>query len=714
MMKSEQVKRLFSPQPTAVVGASDRSMWALSVKRNLEADGHAAFAVNAKGGTFDGAPSHVDLASIPADVGLSFVVTNNAEEALAASAAAGIASLVVIGAGFAEAGEAGQRRQQELITAARAASQIILGPNNMGFVNFAENFAAFAQPVPPVRRGGVGFASQSGGFAAAALDYAHAKDVGLSHVITLGNEAMVDVVDCIDYFIDHPACRVIALFIETIRNPRDFMVAARRAFEAGKPIVACRIGGSESGSRAAAAHTGGLATDDRIIDAAFRQCGVVRVPSVEDMLLTAAVLDEYGILPGSRVGALSPSGAVGGIIGDLSDLHAISLPAFGAEAQRRLREEVLPEFAAIGNPLDFTAYVMVKPDLMPQSAGVLRDDPELEVVIFACVTCAPQTEAAAPMLGRLISSVVDQFRDSSKPLILMDFVDAGRTPYARSYRVERGLPYILPSIEKGIPALGRAMWWSERYRGGLGGRASGAAGRLEVAGASGNWSEAQARALLASAGVPVVPAVVARSGTEAVAAAQRFGEPVALKLVSPDVAHKSDIGGVRLNVSGDDAVRAAWEAVSAAGASVAGARVDGVLVSPMRRDGVELLVGVVRDPQWGLVLAVGLGGIWVEIMEDSALRILPVDRREIRSMLGELKGKGLLEGARGRMPADMDKLVDTIAAIGDLAVRLGDRIDAIEVNPLLVHGDRIEALDALVTWNEAADQQTENTGKDLP
>ncbi|MCK9541033.1 MAG: acetate--CoA ligase family protein [Novosphingobium sp.] len=669
--------------------------------RNTLKDGrNKAYPVNARGGRFGGEDCYTDIASISDKIDMAFVVTGNVEAAMADAANADVESLVIIGSGFAEAGDSGLLRQQKLVADARARGQLILGPNNMGFANLVDQAFAFPQALPDLRVGGVGLASQSGGFSAAAMDFAFAKDVGLSHVITLGNEAMIDVVDCMNYLVEHPGCRVIALFIETIRNPPAFMDAARRAFEAGKPIVACRIGRSEGGARAVAAHTGGMATDDRIIDAVFRQHGVVRAPSIEDLLLTAAILDEYGVLPGRGIGVLSPSGAVGSIISDLAEVSGVELPPLSDEARRRLREDVLPEFATAANPLDFTAYVTTKPEVMPLSAAVMRDDADLDMVAFTCVTCAPQTEAAAPLLGRLVDGIADIFRGSEKPLVLMDFVDAGTTAFARQFRRDHGLPFILPSVEKGVPALGRAIWWSERSRKGIGAPAAPARPVARPAGASGTWSEAESRDLLKQAGVPLVPAVLTSTAQAAISAAEDMSGPVALKLVSPDIAHKSDIGGVRLHVAGQAAISDAWNAVMEAGRAVPGARVDGVLVSPMRQEGLELLVGVARDPQWGLVLAVALGGIWVEVMNDSVLRVLPVDRPEIRAMLGELKGKSLLAGLRGAPPADLDRLIDAIAAIADLAFGLGDAITAIEVNPLLVHGHRIEALDALVSWND--------------
>ncbi|MCK9541031.1 MAG: acetate--CoA ligase family protein [Novosphingobium sp.] len=524
-----------------------------------------------------------------------------------------------------------------------------------------------------------------------------AKDVGISHALTVGNEAMIDVVDCMNYLVDNDDCRVIALFMESIRDPQAFMDAARRAFEAGKPVVACKIGRSERGKRAAEAHTGGLAADDRVVDAVFRQLGVIRVDSVEDLLITAAALDGYGELSGDRVAFLTGSGAACGMICDLAEKHRIELSDLSEGTRRKLRDEILPPFAAAQNPLDFTAYAVMDPSLPPNAMRALAADENTDIVVHVTANLPQEESPHTALMDQAVQRMVGVYNESPKPFVHMDFFSIDYTPYARAYRERHGLPFVLPSIEKGVPALARALWWSRRRREGLG-IASQEPDAAAVAGGTGAWSEAVARDYLAGQGVPVAPARLAATAEEAVAAARETGGPVAMKLVSAQIAHKSDIGGVRLGVDGDDAVRDAFVAIVAAGGSVPGAVVDGVLVSPMRTGGVEMLVGVVRDPHWGPVLAIGLGGVFVEILGDSALRVLPVSREEIGRMIDELAGRPLLDGARGLKPANRDRLIAVIAAIADAAWRLGDRLEALEVNPLRVDGDEVEALDALISW----------------
>jgi acyl-CoA synthetase (NDP forming) len=271
--------------------------------------------------------------------------------------------------------------------------------------------------------------------------------------------------------------------------------------------------------------------------------------------------------------------------------------------------------------------------------------------------------------------------------------------YSRDIMSKGNVPYVIPGLRQAVVALRNVAWWSEAT-----GSPSAPATTSTIPtppenSRHGRWSEDAARRMLAEAGVPVVPAVLVTSADEAVKAALDIGQPLALKIVSPDILHKSDIGGVRLEVAPDEqAVRAAYAAVTAAAATVPDARLDGVLVSPMRRGGVELLVGVVRDPQWGPMLAVAFGGIYVEILHDSALAPLPVTPNRARSMLERLRGIALLQGARGGTPANLDAVAATVASVADLAVALGDDLESLEINPLRVDGDSVEALDAVVTW----------------
>lgn len=703
---------LFAPRSVALVGASDGSAWSRCTFANLARGGFAGpvHCVSPTRPVVHGQPAFPSLAEVPGPVDLAVVLvgTDGVEGVLGEAADRGIANLVVIASGFAETGEEGVRRQQRLVDAAAAHGQALLGPNNLGFVNVAGHVHAFCQPMPAsVVAGGTALLSQSGAMGIFALTYLQARDVGLSLLVTLGNEATLTVTEAMAYALDDPGTRVIALFVESIRHPDRFAALARRALDAGKPVVVCKVGRSDRGARAAAAHTGALVGDQRVFSAAMRQLGVVEVDSLEALVATAGLLDRCGELPGSRLGVVTASGAACGVVGDVAAREGVALAELGPATVDRLRE-LLPPFATPQNPLDLTGYKVVRDDFVRQVHEAVAADPEVDVLVVT--TGIPLIPEAATEAKRAEQAGLAELAGTGGvPVVLMDYLPKDATDFSRSYRRELALPAVLPSIEQGIPAIGRALRWSAARRGRRQGAAAGerpggpshpvlpGIGRLLAGAAPGPWSEARARDLLFEAGVPVVPGLLAVDPEEAVLAAEALGYPVAVKVCSPDIPHKSDVGGIRLGVAGPADVAAAFDAVTGASRRACpDARVDGALVTAMRPGGIELLVSVVRDPAWGPVLTVGLGGVHVEVMGDAALRLLPAGPGEIRAALEELRAAPLLHGARGRPPADLDAVVAAVAAVGAAGVAVGERLEVLEVNPLVAHGSLVEALDVLL------------------
>ena len=705
---AKRMEQLFAPGNIAIVGASDNSGWSRSTYANLIAGEFPGeiYCVNPGRETAHGQRTYPSLGSLPETVDLAYVLVNTdaVMPVMKQAADAGVANLAVVAAGFAEAGPDGQERQRQLTEFARAHGQLVFGPNNLGYINSPANVIAFSQPMPwPFQGGGVSLLSQSGALAIFALEYFAARDVGLSCLMTMGNEAMINVAHGMEFLVEDPGTRVIALFLESIRQPEEFRRLATRALELGKPVVACKIGRSELGARAAAAHTGALVGDDAVIDAALCQLGVIRVDSLEDLIITAGLLDSYGAIRGGRVGVVTASGAMCGVVSDIAERDGIQLPDFSPATVDALQTDILPPFATAQNPLDLTGYTVVDPDLMHKAHDVVFDDPGLDVVVLTAGL--PQSQDGLSALhDDALRRIADQIKTAHAQVVLTSHLMTDHSAFARSYRAGLGLPMMLPGVEKGLPALARAIWWSEKLRaarrseataeppGGPRQAATGAAGPAA-------WSELRAREHVMAAGVPVVPGELAVSADGAVAAAERLGYPVVLKAVSASLLHKTNIGAVALDLANADQVGGAFRRVTEAAAAHV-PDLEGVLVTAMRRGGIELIVGVVRDPLWGPVLAVGLGGIWVEVLRDSAQRLLPASRTEIRAMLDELQASALLYGARGQEPADLAVLTDVIGRISDAAASLGDRLGTLEVNPLRVAGPEVEALDVLVTWRD--------------
>lgn len=699
----ERLRSFFEPKSIALVGASEKSAWFNYVYSNLHGRNFAGevYYINPRSQTIHGHPTVAHLAEIGKPVDLAFVMVppDVVPGIFREIVAAGIHNAILLTSGFGEIDAAGRQRQQELADYAQENDLVFLGPNCMGYINFAHNIAAMPGiPSVPVVPGGIALISQSGALTANMLAYAYSQHIGLNALVSTGNEASLSISDVVNYFVDDESTHVIALFVESFRNPTGFREVAQRALHKGKPIVAFKIGRSEISANVAQAHTGSLVGDDRVIEALFRQSGVIRVDSLEELLITSSILAQTGVLSGRRLGFQSISGGACDMAADRAEQVGIEFPPFTPQTKQALAQ-LLPVLGAAHNPLDTTGAAITNAALYEQVLTVISKDPHLD--IFLCAQGLPVNERELDGFGR----TAEVLHNAPCPAYL--FSNTGESiPEIAHMAIERyHLPYLPGGIYHGFAALARVMWWSERYRHEQE-KAGESIEHIEPLGfgaglaISESWSEDRTRTFLQEHDVPVVPALVVTSADEAAEAVRSQGFPVALKIVSPDILHKSDIGGVRLGLRDEGEVREAFQQIQEAAQRITPLpQIEGVLVSPMRSGGVELLIGVVRDAVWGQVLAVGLGGIWVEVLKDTSLRVLPVARTEIRAMLDELQGSALLRGARGTKPADIDALVEIIFRISTLAYSQGTELESLEINPLWVDGSQIEALDALITWS---------------
>jgi len=721
LVSPERLRAFFAPRSIALVGASDNSGWARFIVASCATAGFAGplTAVHPGATGAFGLPVVPSLRDLPKPADLAFILTptHAVEGVLDDMGAAGIPNAVVLASGYREVGEAGRVHQDALLDRAVANGVTMLGPNCLGFVNANRRSAPYALALPPpLIAGPVGVALQSGALASVVLAFAKAHAIGLSLLTSMGNEAMMKTADVLDYLVEDEATRVICLFLEEIGDPARFARAAEKADRAGKPIVALKVGSSPAGQQAALAHTGAVAGDDAVADAVLRQLNVIRVTSLEELLTTGAALGYSRWPRGRRMGVLTLSGGACDIIADAASARGVAIPDFSAETEAAIAA-LLPPFASPHNPLDVTGFGTLanlsgrKGPLtaVDYALDIAVQDPNLDFVLFSGVTlpeARPPDEDAAAALEARVGRLAMRMGSAPIPIIPVATTCVNVSDYSRELLREHGITF-LGGLDLGITAVGHTLRWLENRgqvrapaprRAAVPIPAPGPAAR-----AGGPWSEEAARRLLADAGVPVVPGGLAGSADEAVEIAFRVGLPVALKVCSAQITHKSDIGGVLLGLGSEAEVRAGYGKVRAAGQAVPEAAVDGVLVTPMRTGGTELLAGVTVDPAFGPVLAVGLGGIWVEVLNDTSLRLLPVDAAEVRRMLGELRGLPLLQGARGTAPASLDAVAGAIAALGEAALALAGTLRALEVNPLWVNGDQVEALDVLVI-TEAREQ----------
>ena len=704
LITPRRLREFFAPRSIAMVGASETSGWSRFIVAASSAVGYQGplLPVHPRHPEVFGRPAVPTLRQLsqPADLAFILAPTEAVATVIEDAAAAGVPNVVVLASGYREAGTGGKELEDDLVAAAAGHGIVLLGPNTLGFLNTSAKAAPFALTVPlPLTAGPVGIALQSGALSSALLAFARSQAIGVSTVASLGNEAMITTADVLDYLVADEQTKVICMFLEEIGDPAAFSAAAQRADEAGKPIVAMKVGASQAGQQAALAHTGAVAGDDAVVDAALRQLNIIRVTSIEDLLTTASLLGYHRWPRGRRMGVLTASGGACDIIADRASAAGIEIPPFGPATTEAIASH-LPSFANARNPLDVTGYVLANARTSPLTAidyalDAAVDDPGLDFAIFTGFTVpeARPPEPAATLLENRVNWLAERLRTAPIPVLPMGMTCTDATGYARELLGGHGI-HVLGGMELGIQAISHALRWQD----GRGDIRPLPARPPESAGTASAWAEADARDVLVAAGVPVVPGRVARSADEAAQIARELGTAVALKISSAHVTHKSDIGAVVLNLSGDAAVRAGYEqVVAAAAAHQKTGHQDGndVLVTSMRTSGTEVLAGVTMDAGFGPVLAVGLGGIWVELLGDTSLRILPADRAEVRRMLAELRALPVLQGARGGVPVDLDVLATVIAGIGELAGSLSG-MQALECNPLWVCGDRVEALDVLV------------------
>jgi acyl-CoA synthetase (NDP forming) len=705
----DRLRAMFAARRLAVVGASDTSSWAANLMRSLEVAGGVdeIVFVHPKHLTVFGQPTIPSLRDLDRPVDLAYIMVGpeRVDGVLEDAAAAGVKNAVVLAAGYGETGEAGQDRQRDLARRAVELDMTVLGPNTIGFINATDGVAPWAVATygTPVI-GPVGAVFESGSMARATYEFAHAHGVGSSMWISVGNSAVLTSLDVLEYLIEDPQTRSIALFLETVREPDRFFALGRRALEAGKPVVVYKAGRSEEGRRSAMAHTGAMATDDAVVDAAFRQAGMVRVDSVEQLIATAGLLGYSPRLPaGSRMGVVTSSGGGCNVIADLAQVNDIDLPTWQNSTVTTLREH-LPAFASVLNPLDTTGFGHARARPRPTKA----EDDLMEMAVedsgidflFSMMTPLPPERPEDPtFIESRMRIVGDIVANAPVPVFLSSNTCLDVADYPRQLLADNGL-YLLPGVDLAVASLGHmTRWVAQRNRLRAGAEAPvPTRARPVTVNSGGNWAEDAGRDLLASAGVPTAPARLVRSAAEASEVAAALDGVLALKVCSADIAHKSDVGGVALGVQGSQDAGRAYETIMAAVESQApDAEIRGVLVSPMREAGPELLVGVTVDPTFGPVLAVGLGGVWVEVLRDTSLRVLPVSADEVVDMLGELKGADLLRGARGAKPVDLEALAEVIVGISNAALSLGDVLETLEVNPLRVSASGMECLDVLVT-----------------
>ncbi|SNS96507.1 Acyl-CoA synthetase (NDP forming) [Noviherbaspirillum humi] len=694
----DAISRLLKPRSVAVIGASaDVKKTAGRPVSYLLKHGFkgAIYPVNPRVESIAGLRCHPDVASLPEvpDVGIVLLGAERAHLAVRELAARGAAAAIVLASGYTETGEEGARRQKQLLEA--AGKMRLLGPNTIGLVNLTDDIvlsASGALEMAHFPAGAVGVVSQSGGILGALLSRAAARGIGLSKLVSTSNEADLDLSDFIDHLADDEATKVIALYVESVRNPDTFRAAALKAARAGKPIVAFKIGRSEAGAKAAVSHTGALAGADRMYDALFRQVGIIRAQTFADLLDIPAALATGRVLRGNRVAVLTSTGGAGTLVSDNLGVSGFETPPPDEETAARLRALQSGDHAALDrNPIDVT-LAGLQPDLLRGAIQALLDSPGYDAL------CIIVGSSGLAMPELMAGAIQDCMHTSDKPVLAYVSPHA---PEVAALLTQRGVPAFM-APESCAAALGgmrqAARWRAPSMQPGLQAQASTA--ELPV----GSLDEAQAKQLFARFGVPGVREAVVKTAAEAERAARELGEGVVLKILSNEITHKSDVGGVAVNLKPEE-VGTRLEAMTVEVRSNTGIAPDRFLVQEMIKGGTELILGFHRDAL-GSAILLGMGGIAAELFNDTTMRLLPpaggLSRTEALELARELKSWPLLDGFRGRPKADVDALASAIVAFSEMAAQLGSRLVEAEINPLFVlpEGQGVRAADGVVVLGQ--------------
>jgi acetyltransferase len=634
------------------------------------------------------------------DLAVIAVPARDVAAQVAACGRAGVKSAIVFSSGFGEMGAEGRALEDALLATARTAGLRLCGPNTLGLINaFERVYATFTQyGMGPTLSGPVGFVSQSGAFGTAIAALARRRGMGLGYFINTGNERDVTFADCMAHVLRDARIQVGAGYLEGVSNGAGFVQVAAQAMDAGKPLVMTKVGRLGAGAKAAASHTGALAGADAVFDGIARQFGVIRARNEEAML---DIVDAFATArppEGPNVAIVTQSGGAGVLMSDRAEEVGLTVAELAPMTVTRLRE-VLPAFAATGNPVDVTAQFIADPGMLRDSVRAVLTDPGVDVAVIWL-----------QLMDGFVDKLTQTFRE------IRDSVDK---PFVVAWVAapEAGLAALrdlgiacFRGAEPAIDAVAAMVDWRASQRDWAADAPARAAlvtglpaPSLPRTGAALPTIEA-ARQLSA---LPLAPALLATTPDQAVAAAQSLGWPVALKIESPDILHKTEIGGVAVGLADDAALRDAFAQIMLnAETRAPDARISGVIVQAMGRGTVEMVIGVQDDPVFGPVVMVGLGGVLVEVMADVAFAKAPVTDAQAHKMLERLKGCAILDGVRGAPAVDRKALAQMIAQVSRFAAANAGRIATLDLNPVLAGPDGVIAVDWLLCTHGSADQTT--------
>ena len=703
---------LFNPASVAVVGATNDVGRIGGVPLELmirRAYRGRLFPINPKYTEVQGLKAFPTLAAVaaPIDMAIVAVPAQVVPQTLEDAIAAGVKSLVLFSSGFAEVDQVGRAAQEKLAARARQAGVRLLGPNCLGVMAFKAGVYATFSPAPragETKTGNIAIVSQSGAFGAFAYSLARLKGLGMSYWMTTGNEADIEFADCVEWLARDPSTTVILGYMEGCRDGAKLKRALALAQAMGKSVAITKVGRSALGSAAAASHTAALTGEDAVYDALFRQYGVWRARTVDELFTVGYAASTCPRPASSRIGLLTVSGGVGVLMADDAEDAGLDVAAMPAGAQDAIRA-VIP-FAGPRNPVDITGQFQNHPELLGTTLECMlgrgSDDGRYDMTLF--FPAAGLLGSPEPRSQSMITTLIAAHARHPQAALAL----TGLTRPEQRAQLEAGGVPVFDEPSAAVRAFGALAFFAASARRAAARRVDARHADAEHAPAAPATAlplpnhaltEYESLQLLSRAGLPVMPCALAATADDAAAAAQTLGFPVVVKLSSRDIIHKSDIGGVKLHLADAASVRAAFDAIMAsARAAQPGAHSDGVLVAPMIKGGIECILGVQRDPVFGPVVMFGIGGILVEAIKDVSFRVAPIDETEARSMIDEIRARRILDGMRGAPAADVDALACAIAALSRFAAAHAEQLESLDLNPFVVlpRGNGAMALDAVL------------------
>lgn len=707
------LERVFNPRSVAVIGASEVPGKAAERRtRSLIQGGYPGdiYLINPKRSELFGRKAYPSITAVEKQVDLVMIVVapKFLVSAVADSVKVGAKGLVIITAGLGETGEEGKKIEAQILEEAAKTGAHVIGPNCSGMFSASARMNLLG--VPPLGEGSISVLAQSGNVIDSLTHYAGVRKAGFSKIISLGNAIGVSFPEYIEYLKEDPNTKAVMIYLEGIKDGNRLIQVARETAKK-KPVIALKVGRSKAGARAAASHTGSLAGDALIVDAAFRQAGIVRVSNVDELFDMAHTFSTCPIPKNNRVAILSEGGGDNSIAADNAEIHGMEVPVLSRETQEKIKPFLLEGMPA-SNPIDYGGTAEENPHMITECVKVCLADDHVDGVYLTGFfggfkdIIAPHVAELEEQTSRDLVALV---RETQKPVFVhtsfagepirsLDILKAGGIPvFESSERTARCLSALMEF------ALNRKKFEGMRVLDTKGVERPAVKGLFKKAREEKRNSllETESRALLQDYGVVLPQAELVRNGKEAAEAAARIGFPVAMKVVCPDILHKSDAGGVKLNVGAKKAAAAAFKEILENVSKVAAkGRVLGVMVSPMASKGQECIVGMIRDKQFGPVLMFGLGGIFVEVLKDVAFRVAPLSEQDVDEMIREIKGYKILTGIRGEKAKDTGAIKDILTRLNEMALD-NPEIQEIDLNPVIVHEKGASVVDSRILLSEA-------------